>query len=163
MPSWSSVDNRRWVQLAARRVPGPGTIVLVASIPFTWRLTDLHTYADLADEQENVMSLLSKCLEGVSGGPGAQGFSDQKFQEQWPILFELMSLEKDDEGKKRITSTLLLMVEDGQCKGCLRERNHDCTLWSSSSSILGVLTSLEEQLGSPPVPWRSNKKQFHRR
>lgn len=103
------------------------------------------------------MGIFDFAFSNGENGKTDQAFSDPDWGMQYPILHAFMTMIVDDQGKPRRTSTLMIFCEDGVAKGALRERNHDLTLWMTSSSILGLFTALEEALGKRPIDWRKNQ------
>jgi hypothetical protein len=118
---------------------------------FGWYIATIH--------ERNNMGIFDDAFNNGEGGKMGQAFSDPDFGGKYPILHAYMTRLEDDAGKKRITSTLMIFAEDGVAKAALRERNHDLTLWMTSSSILDLFEALEEGLKKRPIEWRKNKEQ----
>jgi hypothetical protein len=114
-------------------------------------------------QMEYLMGVFSTALRGLKDDVKVGKFLDIDFAKRWPVLHQFLVADVDDDGKPRQTSTLLILVESAQVKGCLKDRDHDVSLWKSSSSILGVFTALEEGLTAESVEWRQPYKPTHRR
>lgn len=128
-----------------------------------WNDGHRFTTIEADEERERVMSVFSKAFASLQTGDSKIMFDDAEFAEQYPTLFAFMARETADDGKPRQTSTLLLIVEQGGVKGCLKERDHDVSLWTTASSILGVFAGIEKALNETPVAWRTPFKPGHRR
>lgn len=79
---------------------------------------------------------------------------DLQFAERWPILCSLLTATPVIQGKRRRVATMTWVCEDGVAKAGIKDRDHDLSLWVSSTSILGCLEALEEALTERPVRWR---------
>lgn len=154
------VEQDRWYVAKLRSCP---EIVIMHEQVQVWSEGHRFTAIEADEERERVMSVFSKAFASIQTGEAKVLFDDAEFAEQYPTLFTFMAQETDDAGKPRQTSTLLLLVEQGQAKGCLKERDHDVSLWVSAGSILGVLAALEKGLNASPVAWRTPFKPQHRR
>lgn len=106
--------------------------------------------------ERNAMGIFDDAFNNGEAGTMGQAFSDPEFARSYPTLHAYLTRLDDDAGKKRITATVMIFCEDGVAKGALRERNHDLTLWMTSSSILGLFEALEEALKKRPIEWRKN-------
>lgn len=77
----------------------------------------------------------------------------------YPALWEWLTATSYDDGSPRQTSTLLIFVEDGQCKACLSDRDEDCSGWASGATLEGVMESLDARLTAGTLDWRAKRKQ----
>jgi len=77
----------------------------------------------------------------------------------YPTLWEYLSATKYDTEPPtpRQTSTLLLFVQDGQLKFCLRDRQEQRCLWIAALTLEDGLDALEEDLNSPLAVWRADR------
>lgn len=100
------------------------------------------------------MGIFTDILGGSAKKAARVELEDEDFEKRFPVLFALMAINKDDEGKDRIPCTITIVCEDGQAKCGINERNHNLSLWISAGSIGGVFAALEEAMGQRPVPWR---------
>jgi hypothetical protein len=60
-------------------------------------------------------------------------------------------------GQGRVTSTLILMAEDGVFKACLSDRETEQVLWASSPTWSGLWEALEASLSSGTGVWREKR------
>lgn len=116
-----------------------------------WYASTIHT--------RNEMGMFEHAFSNGEAGDSTQAFQDPDFGQQHPTLHAFLTSVVDDDGKKRRTSTLLIFCEDGCCKGVLKERVHDLSLWVTARSILGVFEAAEEALCKRPIEWRRNNAQ----
>jgi predicted RNase H-like HicB family nuclease len=69
-------------------------------------------------------------------------------------LGEYLTLEVWEDGTARRTSTLLMFIEDGVWKVCLRDRANSRTLWRAGESPEEALAALEAALEGDATDWR---------
>lgn len=100
------------------------------------------------------MASFKDIFNGQQNTPGAVAVDDGDFAAQHPVLYQLMAVTVDDDGKKRNVSTVTIVCEQGQVKIGLNERDLMVSLWTSSASLGGAFTALEEALNERPVKWR---------
>lgn len=75
----------------------------------------------------------------------------------YPALTEyLVSLVWPD-GQARVTSTLLLLFEEGLWKACVNDRANDRSLWLSGRTPDAVLERVEEALAGGLCDWRRRR------
>lgn len=75
-------------------------------------------------------------------------------QENYPALWEYLSVAVWDDGTPRQRATLLLMYEDGLIKACLSDRALERVLWVASDDVLDLLSGMERQLADGTAQWR---------
>lgn len=138
-------------------------ITVVAVETFSWSSYREMIQYTKYERDECTMGVFQKAFRSVNTGSSAAVFEDTDFAARYPVLFAFLAQETDDQGAPRKTSTLMILVEGGQAKGCLKDRDHDVSLWRSSSSILGVLEALEDGLTGEVVDWRTPYKPSNRR
>lgn len=97
----------------------------------------------------------------IGGFPGKQAVpSGELLAEErtlYPRLVEYLEATKWDDGSRRETATLMLLVEDGWLKGCLNDRANGCSLWVTCDSVAGLLDALEGHLERGDGEWRVRK------
>jgi hypothetical protein len=71
-----------------------------------------------------------------------------------PTLWEYLSLASWDDGSARVTSSLLLFVEDGLCKLCLNDRALERTGWASGVTLEAALSAMDASLADGRMEWR---------
>lgn len=141
--------NVRW-----RYIPSQGWSLYspeeACCVLYCWEWFDDHTYL------HEVMGMAK--FDDIFGGAGKAEsdlvFEDQSFAEKFPTLYLLLASSEVVNGKRRKTCTLTIVAEDGVVKCGLKERDRNLSLWTSSESVGGVFTALEEALGERPVKWR---------
>jgi hypothetical protein len=74
-----------------------------------------------------------------------------------PALVEYLLSDKWDDGKVRVTSTLLLFVDQGEWKACLNDRDGGRVAFVTAGTVAGLLGALEEQLQAGSAEWRASK------
>lgn len=89
--------------------------------------------------------------------------TDSDFAGSMPALAEFLTERLDEEGRARITSTLLILCEDGLWKACLTDRaqsgsNFDYRLWKSGATLNESLRALDTALQESTAEWRKNPK-----
>jgi len=88
---------------------------------------------------------------------------DEASAKRFPCLCEYMTQETWGDGTERPTSTVLLVCESGQWKGCVIDNAEDRTMWASAGSLAGVLEALEGRLAKGTAEWRQRKEKGKRR
>jgi hypothetical protein len=78
-------------------------------------------------------------------------------QLQYPALVEELTLTEWAPDENRVTSTLLLFVEDGLWKACLHDRDSQKSCFVSGLSLSGLLASVEQGLREDDLDWRSKR------
>lgn len=113
----------------------------------------------LPDEvrREAIMSFLKRKAELAQGKHSATSAEFETWVVDHPALGEYLTATTYPDGGQRQTATVLVFVEDGVVKGCLRDRDTDMSLWASSGSIQGVLEALDAALAEPNPAWRKNQ------
>ena len=100
------------------------------------------------------MGVFSDQFSSVTRKGAVTAVEDLQFQQNFPVLYAMMAVLVDDDGKPRQGCTLTLVCEDGMVKLGLNERNHELSLWTSSESLSGAFTVMEEALNERPPRWR---------
>ena len=63
-----------------------------------------------------------------------------------------------DDGKKRVTGTVMISTEDGLWKAWVHCRDAKVSGWISGESWEGLLESVNRALGSNSIQWRADKR-----
>lgn len=71
-----------------------------------------------------------------------------------PGVWEYLTINRYDSGEPRLTSTLMVVVEDGKVKCCLNDREQSRSLWVAADSLEGALLVLESLLDDDRAIWR---------
>lgn len=80
-----------------------------------------------------------------------------------PALVEFLCEQRDEEGRTRVTSTLLVSTEDGLWKVALTDRaqqggSFDYKLWRSGATLMEALRALDGSLQDGSADWRKFPK-----
>lgn len=94
----------------------------------------------------------------ASGGDGQSpdGLGVCPVLDPLPGVREMLVETRYPDGQPRQTSTLLLFVEAGVVKACLRDRDQGQSAWSSGVSVIDALEALEAGLQADTVQWRAD-------
>jgi len=104
-----------------------------------------------------VMGFLQRAAEGDSTRRVESNVESREWAKKHPALFEYLTELKYPDGGSRTTATLLLFVEDGVWKACLKDRDTSRSLWMAAGSPQEVMRDLEAALASGEVDWRKDK------
>jgi len=80
---------------------------------------------------------------------------DGDFRGTYPTLYEYLTLTQWSPGQARITSTIMVFVDQGVLKCCLNDRDNNRSAFFSSPKFLDLLDLMEAQLSSETVEWKS--------
>jgi len=118
--------------------------------------THYTMFTSTLDVQEYLIGVFENAFTKLRESGQQAVFSDEEFAREYPTLYIFLSATEDDQGKPRTVSTLMVFIEGGMAKAMLKERDHDASLWVSSSSILGVFAAMEGALCKQPIDWRKS-------
>lgn len=98
-----------------------------------------------------------------SNAGGRWAAEDIAWAEKFPALLEFLTERETEDGKPRITSTMLVVAEDGLWKLCLTDRaqangNFDYKLWKSGETLHDALLALDHDLQQATAEWRKFPK-----
>lgn len=79
------------------------------------------------------------------------------FSQLYPGIWEMLSAPMGPDGASRQGSTLMLFCQDGQCKGCLNDRDQDLVAFLSAGGVDSLLLAMEEGLQKDTIAWRAPK------
>ncbi len=71
-----------------------------------------------------------------------------------PLLWEMLTTDKWEDGAKRERSSILLVCDGGTAKVWLNDKATGRTAWASGESFDAALLSLEQAIETNSVPWR---------
>jgi hypothetical protein len=85
--------------------------------------------------------------------------TDDDLAKRFPALTEFLTEQVDDDGKPRVTSTLMVSAEDGRWKVCLVDRaqaggKFDYKLWVSGETLFQAFHALDGALQEGNAEWR---------
>src|SRR5215210_2731012 len=98
--------------------------------------------------------MVKKRLASATGGQLASVDEGSFFEGRYPLLESHLCDLAYDDGSPRVTSTLLLFVENGVWKGCLCARDSDEVAFVSGSCTEELLTAFEVGLDRGVIDWR---------
>lgn len=108
-----------------------------------------------ATAREEVMKFLRKLNEKAVAKVKTAPYPDKAFAEQWPALYEYMTVTYLDD-KPRLTSSLTIFRQGAELRAVLNDKESGFALWGAGETFQDVLASIEEQLKLPEPPWREN-------
>lgn len=82
------------------------------------------------------------------------GQEDADLRENFPALYEFLTVTRWEDGGERQVATLLVFVEDGSWRVCLNDREQARTAWSAGQSLWVAVQELECGLASGTQSWR---------
>lgn len=121
-------------------------------VPTRWML---WIYRGLGDDR--VMAYLQRVAKQDGERRVELSTLGREWAKRHPALQEYLTETKYPDGGERKTSTLMLFVDAGEWKGCLRDRDTSRTLWVTAGSLPELLTTLEATLASGGGDWRQEK------
>jgi len=101
-----------------------------------------------------------KRAQSPSGGsprPGP-GSVPAAFVALYPALWDYLSEDRFDDGKRREVATVTLFVVDGGFRACINDKANHRVGFVSGATLEGLLASLEANLATDEMDWRSAKK-----
>lgn len=102
--------------------------------------------------------------KGLNGrGTGGPDWVDPAFARAHPALAGWLGETVDDSGKARETGTLLLFVDGGLLKCCLRDRTTGYVAFVSAGTLEALLGALEDGLRDGDLDWRESREQKQNR
>lgn len=103
------------------------------------------------------MSWLRKPAAG--DGPSTNGLPPGQAQVLWPALWEFLTATSwpPPDGGPRTVGTVLLFVETGRWKACLRDRECGQVAFVSAASAEGLLDALDAGLTNGSLDWRPDR------
>ena len=91
--------------------------------------------------------------------PSGEPTQDAAFARKFPAIWEFLTLETWEDGKARLTSTLLFLVEGGRWKACLNDRALDRSCWAAGDTVDACMASLEASMSAGTAEWRRRAPQ----
>jgi hypothetical protein len=92
--------------------------------------------------------------ERVKAMGDSRGIPAKGLLVDYPLLWECMTADVYDSGKKRRRSTLLLMADGPAFKLLLLDKDTNEQAWFMGESIDGALAAAEEALATGAAPWQ---------
>jgi len=98
---------------------------------------------------------MQRPLPGGRTGPVEADFCDPQWAKSLPALTEYLTATKYDGGQGRVTSTLLLFLENGVLRLCLNDRDNNRSTFMSGETVDMALHALDAALSSDTADWRT--------
>jgi len=113
-------------------------------------------YRPVRAEVRLTMSQYIRKEQAPKGPGGAQGkvVPPEDIVSRFPALWEYLSLDRWEDGKKREVSSLTLFWGDGRLKAALNDKANGRVLFSAGTSLSDLLVSLEAALVSGDAEWK---------
>lgn len=106
------------------------------------------------------MGILAKLAKARGAAAKASGEADKASKQQYPLLTELLTATKDEDGNTRDLATVSVKFQEGTWRIAVHEVNHEMSLWASAATLEDTFAALEGRLGSDDADWRAwNKPQ----
>lgn len=109
--------------------------------------------------EKQVMGLLRKADQPSPAALPVPTLVDPGLGAKYPTLWSYLTQSAWDDGSPRVTSSLLVFVQDGIMKGLLRDREAGLCLWVAAPGLSQLLGVLETNLGSSAADWRVDREQ----
>jgi len=97
---------------------------------------------------------LNRPLPGQYNGPKEERLSDVQWAEEYPTLLSYLSERTYSDNKPRVTSTLLIFVDDGILRICINDRDNNRSAFVTAATFSEALASLESRLLEESLDWR---------
>jgi len=97
---------------------------------------------------------LQRPLPGQYNGPREDPFSDVNWASLYPTLYSYLTERVYGDGKSRVTSTLLIFLEDGVLRICINDRDNNRSAFITGQTIDEALASIEAKLCGDTMEWR---------
>jgi len=102
----------------------------------------------------SVEMALSRPDPSRHNGVKEEPFSDVEFCSKYPTLYAFLTDRTWDDGKPRVTSTLLIFLEHDVLRICINDRDSNRSAFITGQTIEEALTSLEARLCAETLEWR---------
>lgn len=79
---------------------------------------------------------------------------DALLKEDFPNLYDHLTATTYDEGGNRLTSTVLVFVDNGVLKICLNDRDNCRSAFFTAVDLMGCLMAAERALADGTADWR---------
>lgn len=83
---------------------------------------------------------------------------DRLLKEDFPELYEHLTATTYDDGSQRLTSTLLMFVDQGALKCCINDRDNCRSAFVTATDIMGILLNLNTGLANNTLDWRGRSQ-----
>jgi len=84
-------------------------------------------------------------------------FVDHDFEARYPTITEYLTAVTWDDGKPRVTSTILIFMDGRALKVCLNDRDNNRSVFISDPTFTGAMDRLEQGLAENSLEWRSRQ------
>lgn len=104
-------------------------------------------------KRSNRMTFLRRQASAESGGI-PQGVQADTFTSRYPAVSEYMTAFTWPGGEARLTSTLMIFVDHGGVKVCLKDREAMASVWVCARGVDEAMDLLEAAVASGRAEWR---------
>jgi len=84
-------------------------------------------------------------------------FDDLDFRTKYGNIHSYLTETAYDGGQTRVTSTLLIFVEEGCLKLCINDRDNNRSCFVSAPTLSALLAALEDGLAQETLEWRTRR------
>jgi len=84
--------------------------------------------------------------------------SDALLMEDFPEFYEHLTATAYEDGGARVTSTLLIFVDNGVLKLCLNDRDNGRSAFFTATDLMSAIHAMESALRENTVDWRSKRQ-----
>lgn len=97
---------------------------------------------------------LNKPRPGEFNGPRDEPFSDHQMASKYPTLFAYLTDRNWGDGSARLTSTILIFVENGVLRVCINDRDNNRSAFVTGVTLEDALNTVETKLCGETMEWR---------
>lgn len=97
---------------------------------------------------------LRRPMPGEYNGPKEEPFSDRGLESEFPTLYEYLTSRNWADGSARLTTTLLIFVDNGVLRVCVNDRDNNRSAFVTATTLAAALASIETRLCGETMEWR---------
>jgi len=101
---------------------------------------------------------LKKKPVGKQYSPLGVPAAESRFAADYPCLYEYLTVSQWEDKSPRLTSTLLLFVDEGRWKVCFTDKDADRYVFLTGLTVEGILNALEAGLKDDQLDWRKRRE-----
>jgi len=99
--------------------------------------------------------VLQRPKPGERPGPQEAAFDDADFTKSYPTLAAYLTQTKYVTGEHRVTSTILIFIENGVLRLCLNDRDNNRSVFFTGETVEACLISAENAILAGTADWRT--------
>lgn len=111
-----------------------------------------------ASKDKKWMLLKKPSANGSSGGSSSKPICHGTILSAFPALLEFLTLSTWEDGSPRKPGTLLIFLDGGTWKACLKDKNGPRVCFVSCPDLDGLLLAVEQGLIDDSLDWRPDRK-----